>query len=149
MAGSESAGWVNTGLYLCPHFLAGFEADDAACRNGDVFARFGVAPRAFTFLAQFEIAEPGHLDLLAAAKSAADFFEEGVHEFLGFALAEAKLFKQCFRQICFCKCHFMPPYFGRRIAIPALRQCVPACHPRRYPSACLFYPEKSSVKQYS
>ena len=75
------------------------EGHDPARRDGNFFARLGIAARTLGFVAQLEIAEAGQLDRFAAFECIADFVKEGFHHVLGLALVQADLLEEQFGQL--------------------------------------------------
>src|SRR3989344_7194364 len=89
---------VQTGIFFYPllKFMAGAKSDHASRRDGNFLASFGIAPGTGVFLAQREVTETGKLHLLPFFQGFADFLEENLNEFLGFALVQAQFIEQVF-----------------------------------------------------
>ena len=64
------------------HDVAGAEDQHLARRDGNLFARLGIAPNAFALLANAERAERRKLHLLAARQAVRDLVQNELHELL-------------------------------------------------------------------
>src|SRR5512147_722962 len=74
--------------------LARVERDDAARRDGNLFAGLRVAARPRRLVSQLEISETRQLYRLSSLECLADLIEEAIDHILGLALVQAQTIKQ-------------------------------------------------------